>query len=186
MFLKLIAVLALPVVVFFGGAWVMSEMSNRENVRDRLHDAAAPEDQKPLNQRIGYDVSAVTRHWGALDDAGRDAMRRFLELDLVFPFLYGAALLTSMLVVWTTIGRPFQPIWLIAPVIITLVADWTENIVQWGQLRRFVDGGEFALQAGWIQMASMATVIKLVFFLGSSLFLSVLVIVMVLSALKQT
>jgi hypothetical protein len=49
----------LPVVVFVGGARIMSTVSGRHTDND----------QKPLNQRLGYDTEVVARYWGALDGA---------------------------------------------------------------------------------------------------------------------
>ena len=179
---KLAVMLTLPVLVFWGGVWVMSILSDRPCVVRRPDQLPAPEDRKPLNQRFGYDVGEVTRHWGALDDAAFGAEQRFLELDLVFPFLYGAALATSLLIGWATLGRPFHPAWLLAPVAVTMLADWTENLVQLGQLQHYREGGGAALQAGWIPVASTATILKLLFFYGSSLFILVLMGVMVVRA----
>lgn len=184
--IKAIFMIALPTVVFFGGAWIMSEMSDRERVMERLSQAAAPADQKPLNQRLCYDVAAVHRHWGALDDTARHAERRFLELDLIFPFLYGVALATSLLMAWASLGRPFNPAWVLAPVVITLLADWTENLVQLGQIKRYIiTSNETALQAGWIQVASTATMLKLLLFGGVSLLLLWLVALVLIRALRS-
>jgi hypothetical protein len=177
-----VLVIALPLTVFLGGAWVMAQMSERENVRQRLRLSAAPKDQKPLNQRLHYDVDAVQHHWSALDAASRTAEQRFLEFDLVFPFLYGAALAASLLIVWAMLGRPFNPVWLIAPVAVTVLADWTENLIQLAQLQRYIHSGSDALQATWIACASAATLVKLVFFAASFLGLLILVAVMVFHA----
>jgi hypothetical protein len=86
---KLITILILPLVVFLLGVWIMSKMSNRQYVTQRLRQGATPQDRRPLNQHLlGYDLDAVNRHWGALDDTAREAEEHFLELDLVFPFLW--------------------------------------------------------------------------------------------------
>ncbi|HXO29397.1 MAG TPA: hypothetical protein VOA80_18755 [Thermoanaerobaculia bacterium] len=54
---------------------------------------------------------------------------------------------------------------------ITVLADWTENLVQLAQLSRYSAGGAPALQAAWIRVASAATSLKLTFFSASSLLL---------------
>jgi len=100
----------------------------------------------------------------------------------VFPFLYGAALAGALLLAWVALGRPFHPLWFISPVVITALADWTENIVQLSQLQRYVEKGKSGLEAPWVQTASIATVLKLVFFSGASLLLVCLVVWMVLRA----
>ena len=182
--LKTITMLGLPLAVFLGGIRIISKKSDRNYVTQRLRQSAAPEDQKPLQQRLGYDAGAVNRHWGALDNTALRLERRFLELDLVFPFFYGAALSASSLMAWATLGRPFRPAWLMAPVAVTVLADWTENLVQLGQLRRYTEDGEAGLQPGWIQIASAATILKMLSFLGASLFLMGLVVSMVVRALR--
>ena len=181
---KTITILGLPLAVFLGGIWAMLKISDRDYVTQRLRQSAAPEDQKPLQQRLGYDAGAVNRHWGALDNTALRLERRFLELDLVFPFLYGAALSASSLMAWATLGRPFRPAWLMAPVAVTVLADWTENLVQLGQLRRYTEDGEAGLQPGWIRIASAATILKMSSFVGAWLFLVGLVISVIVRALR--
>jgi hypothetical protein len=181
---KVIIMLALPLTVFLGGLWVMSKISDQDYVTQRLRQWAAPEDQKPLQQRLGYDAGAMTRYWGALDNTALRLEQHFLELDLAFPFLYGAAVSASLLIAWATLGRPFHPAWLIAPVAVTVFADWTENLVQLGQLRRYIEDGQVGLQPGWIQIASAATILKILFFSGASLFLVGLIISVIGRALR--
>jgi hypothetical protein len=50
---------------------------------------------------------------------------------------------------------------------IEVVADWTENLIQLGQLRLFAAEG--TLQPGWIQIASIATIVKVWLFYVSYL-----------------
>src|SRR3954465_10963180 len=142
-----------------GSFRIESKLSDRDYVTQQLRQSAAPEDQKPVQQRLGYDVGAVNRHWGAFDNTALGLERRFLKLDLVFPFLYGAALSASSLRAWATLGRPFRPWWLMAPVAVTVLADWTENLVQLGQPRHYTEGGEAGLQPGWIRIPSPATIL---------------------------
>jgi hypothetical protein len=183
---KVIIMITLPFAVFLGGLWVMSKMSDQDYVTQRLLQSAAPEDQKSLQQRWGgYDADAVNRYWGALDNAALRLERYFLELDLVFPFLYGAALSASLLIAWAALGRPFNPAWLITPVAVTVLTDWTENLVQLGQLRRYVEDGQAGLQSSWIQIASAATILKMLFFLGASLFLVGLIIAIIIGVVVR-
>ena len=176
--------LVLPLAVFFSGAWVMSAVSGRDYVIEQLRQNAAPEDRKPLNERIrGYDAADLDRHWGSLDGRARRFEQRFLELDLLFPCLYGAALATSLLLAWAALGRPFHPAWLVVPVGITVVAHWTENLVQLSELHAYAESGRVGLDAVPIQIASTATVIKLVFFSGAALMLLGLAVLMLARAL---
>lgn len=183
---KAVILLALPTVVFIGGVYIMSKLSAREQVTQRLVEQANPEDRTGLGLRIfGYDLGAVSRHWGALDPDTRKLERRFLELDLIFPFFYGGALAAALLLAWVALDRPFHPVWLILPVAITVVADWAENLVQLGQLRLFDVSGKDGLQSGWIQIASAATTTKLAFYCSSSLLLIGLVAWMVVCSVVR-
>lgn len=162
----LLIVLALPVAAFFGGAAVMTALSGRKHVRKRLCEVAAAQDRKPLNQRWGYDVGAVDRHWRAFDSAAFRAERRFLQLDLVFPLLYGLAMAASLLMAWTLLGYPIWG-WLVTPVVVAMMADWVENSLLLGQLQGYEGHGKKALQASQIRVASAATILKLIAFLGA-------------------
>jgi hypothetical protein len=132
-------------------------------------------DEKPLNQRWrGYDVDAVASYWAKLHDAGRRAEQRFLELDLVFPTWYGGALAVSLATASSPLGVPIPVGLLLAPVAVTVLADWTENLVQLDQLRRYIESpdtkaADDALQPDRIRVASVATIVKLVCFTIASL-----------------
>lgn len=161
-------IVLLPFVVFIAGARLMAAWTGHEHVTARLQQHAAADDRTPLNQRFGYDVAAVARHWGALDGESFAAERQFLELDLVFPFFYGAAFAVSLLLGAGLVAPSMSRAWLIVLVAIVVSSDWTENLLQLGQLRQFVEGGAEALQESWIRVASVATVIKLISFAGAT------------------
>ena len=160
--LRAAVIVALPALVFFGGAEIMTRLSGRARVAQRL--ARLPEaDRKPLNQRPHYDRAAVERQWAALDEDA-DALAaeaRFLELDLVFPLLYGGAFAAALLMAWAALGRPFNPAWLIALVGVTVISDWTENLLILQQLTRYTTRGAPALDSTRIAVASGATLVKL-------------------------
>jgi hypothetical protein len=160
-------IVLLPFVVFIAGARLMAAWTGRTHVTARLQQHAASEDRTPLNQRLRYDTAAVARHWGAFDRDAVAAERQFLELDLVFPLFYGAAFAVSLLLGAGLVAPSASRVWFIALVAVVVVSDWTENLLQIGQLQRFVDGGAGALQERWIQVASAATAIKLVSFGGA-------------------
>jgi len=176
----IILLLALPFISFIGGAWAMSKMSNHQLVTQRLQEAGL----KPLNRRLGYDLSEVRRCWGALNKSAISAEQRFLELDLVFPFVYGGAFVASLLIAWVLLGRPFNPIWFMAPVAITILADWIENLTQLNQIKRYLNDGETALEANWIRVASVATTVKLLVFSGVTIFLLTLTVLIIARAIK--
>jgi hypothetical protein len=169
-----VLMLFLPLAVFLGGARLLLALSGREQVVQQLERKASVEDRKPLYQRLHYDVSAVQRQWGVLDAQALEAERKFLVLDLVFPLFYGAALLISLLLGARLVAPAMNPEWLVGCVAVTILSDWTENLLQLNQLRRFAAGGAAALDAKWIAVASIATVSKLLFFSLSSLAIVVL------------
>jgi hypothetical protein len=162
---RAIVALALPTLVFVGGASLLSRWTDRQAVRERLN-RDFPDNPRPLNMRFGYDVATVRGMWSSLDPEMRESEQRFLELDLVFPLVYGAGLAVGLLLMWATAGRPVNPAWLIALVGITILADWTENLTQLQQLRQFIV--DQRLDAGWIDLASAATMVKLTFFTAAS------------------
>jgi len=166
---KAILLLAIPAVVFLAGSFAMRKISGREYVLRQIESSGqAP----PLNQRIGgYDAAAFDRYWNALDAEARARERYFLQLDLVFPLLYGGALTFALLRAREAAGRPVRLAWLLAPVALTVAADWTENLVHLDQARRHGEEGGAGLQAGWIQLASAATTVKMGLFIVSFLLL---------------
>ena len=163
--LKMLFILAFPAVVFVVTNYLMMHSTGRYKFR---HKKDYP-DSVPLNLRWkGYDEEAITNYWTWLDKKNaRVAEQRFLEADLVFPFFYGGAMLTSLLLAWVWLERPFDPSWLVIPVAVAVLADWTENLVQLPHLRHFVPGE--SLQGSWIQVASIATITKWVFVSASAL-----------------
>ena len=165
---RAIVLLLLPAAVFLGGGYLIAKLSDRAEINRQLEKLESKDDRVFLGLRIGgYNAEAVARHWGALHDDALRLYRRSLEIDLLFPFFYGAAFAGALLCAWVGLGRPFQPVWIMAPVIINVVADWTENLIQLRQLRLFTSEG--TLQPGWIQIASIATMLKVSLFCASYL-----------------
>jgi hypothetical protein len=181
---QVIVALALPALVFVAGAQLMSRWTNHQLVRERLA-RDLPDDPTPLNMRFGYDVATAQAVWSSLDNpAVQDSEQRFLMFDLVFPLVYGAGLAAGLLLAWSAAQRPMDPKWLIALVGITILADWTENLTQLQQLRQFIV--EQRLDAGWIGVASAATMVKLTFFIASGLAIVILVIVALYRTFVET
>jgi hypothetical protein len=155
--LKVLFLLGMPLASFLiVGAWMM-HATGRDQFRSRAPAAV------PLNFRLaGYDAKDAGAYWNWLGPDGRLAEQRFLEADMAFPFLYGGTLLASLLLAWAWLGRPINVAWLVAPVAITVIADWIENLVHWQQLKQFMQ--QAPVDAGWIQVATLATSVKLVLF----------------------
>lgn len=164
--------LFLPAVVFGFGALIMNLLSKHSQVTKQLRVRADPEDRKPLYMRFrGYDAAEVDRHWRALDHAALKSEQRFLQLDLAFPLFYGAALAVALLRTRAVPGQSLSPLLLLGPVVATMIADWVENAIQLTQLQHYVESGEAGLHSGHIQLASMATIVKLYSFCASCLLL---------------
>lgn len=171
----LLAVALLPYAVFKITTLGIRRVTGRGEVLARLKGLDEKE-QKHLNERIGgYKVCEVRRVWDAIarNPSLLDRERAALRLDLIFATLYGAALAASLLFIWDSKHRE-SGAWLVLPPLIYLLSDWMENFVHLQQLRRYeADPG--SLDPGWIQVASKATSIKLIFFLGSLILAVVLV-----------
>lgn len=174
--------LVFPIAVFLGFAMLMNHISGRDELA-ALQKPGASSDTKPLNSRWdGYSVVDVAAYWGGLAKlegalSGKKPLeieRRFLELDLIFPLAYGGALMISLLWAWGNLGKPFTVHWLLFPVVLTMLADWVENLTQLHQLSLFQ--AEQPLQKLWIQLASVATVIKLHVFVLTGIFLITLML----------
>jgi hypothetical protein len=146
---------------------IMSILSEHNYVDQQLREKADSKDRKGLNMRfLGYDTDAVARHWGAMDERALQSERRFLELDLLFPIFYGAALAFALWRAWSAAGTTYFPVWIFVLVAVTMIADWAENLIHLSQLRLYVENGVGGLQPGRIQIASAATIIKLLVFTG--------------------
>lgn len=166
------ALLALgaPIAVLPCGDVVQSAASGRAAVIHQLTDGKH-KGPKPLNQRwFGYGVVAAKEYWSWLKPAGRQAEGKCLTLDLFFPLIYGGALAVSLGWTWMTLGRPFHPAWIIAPLVMITIADWMESLIQLAQLRHYVSSNEQYIQNLWIQLSHCATIIKL--WLTSGLYVS--------------
>lgn len=153
--------LGLPMAVLLCGDILLSAASGRATALSHIALGKGGE-LKPLNQRwFGYGTDAVKAYWHWLKPAGREAERKFLTLDLLFPFFYGGALAASLSWVWMALEQPFHPAWIVAPLVMIMLADWLENLIQLAQLRHYVSSDEQYVQGVWIQLSSCATLIKL-------------------------
>jgi hypothetical protein len=81
------------------------------------------------------------------------------------------------------LGRTFNPAWVLAPIFVLILADWTENLVQLGQLKRYLDGID--VQESWIKIASIATTIKMLFLYGTWAILGGLALLLIIRAFKS-
>jgi hypothetical protein len=156
-----------PSLVLGAGSVIGTQISNRSLVK-KQHRAA----KLPLMDRISlglrpYGVEAVKRHWvNPLNDDARAAERRFLQFDRNLAAAVAIALFLCLFITWRGLGQPFPLVYLLVPAIALLLADWTENRLLIGQLDRLLANPPLPLQPGQIRRAAMATLAKLVLYLG--------------------
>jgi hypothetical protein len=147
-----------PVVVLIAGIAVMNARPEHKAI------ARIVPPVKALN--LGpYDAVGAKEHWAALaaepgvgSQTALDSERIMLRIDLLFPLFYGGAFAASL---WSSArGLGYaNPVTLLVPVLLMMVADWTENGIQLAQLSRFDASGE--VSEPWITAASVATCMKL-------------------------
>lgn len=154
--LTVVLVAALPNVVFFAVAKIMSLVTGRQAALAN----SRPPNPKPLNMRLSYDAAAMDAFFKALGPSGLAAEQRFLRVDLLFPVIYGGTLATSLS--WLSGRAGYWPAVPIGAVVIGGVADWIENLVQLALLRRYVQIGQAGLRPLFVRIASGATLVKLI------------------------
>ena len=137
---------------------------------------------KPRHLRwFGHGLEAAARYWSWLIGVGQQAGETFQFIDVLFPFVYGGALASSLWWVWTTSGHPFHPAWIAAPLAMILTADWTEHLIQLVQLRHYLPSTEGRIQSLWVRISNCATIIKLWLTFGFYVSLAGLVVRMILT-----
>jgi len=175
--LQAIVIIALPMTVFLVGGWLMEKVSGR----------TFPADEKPLGRRFGYTADDAKKQWEKLANSkSLETEKHFLELDLVYPFLYGGALAFSLFMAWAALGGTFNAARVLPPVLIMVLMDVTENIAQLHEMKRFMADHAVTLNANWIRIASFATTFKWLFVWGVSLYLLVLVGLMLYRAIIRS
>ena len=177
-FFKLLFVIFMPIAVFV----LADVLMMRTTGRDQFPQSNIAE-SVPLNTRLhGYTATEATTYWQWLGTEGQLAERRFLKADMIFPLAYGGAMLVSILFTWSALGRRFNPTLIVAPAVIAVIADWTENLVHLRQLRNFMQSEP--VQASWIQVSSIATSTKWIFIWVSILLIFVFGIWMFIHELR--
>ncbi len=156
-----------PIAVLFGDDQLPSHTTERTAARRQPIDGTQ---DKP---------EPLARHW--LMFVGRWAVEKHRTLDLLFPFAYGGALAVSLWWVWATLGHPFHPAWIAAPLAMILTADWTEHLIQLVQLHQYLPPTESRIQSLWVRISDCATLIKLWLTLGVYVSLAGLIVKMILT-----
>ena len=172
-----------PAVTFVVGLLIMRVASGHRYVRQQLRERATPPHHRQLNMRLcGYDATAVGRHWGVLDARALEIERRFLLWDLAFPLAYGWAFVVALQQTWAALDNNLPLLLFLIPVGITVIADWTENLIHLAQLKIYAERGMAGLDPGRIRVASIATSVKLSFFFGTFFLIVVLAVCVICSA----
>ena len=88
----------------------------------------------------GYDIEAVRTQSKELGTEGLAAYRRMLRWDLLFPIVYGSALIWTITRLWALIA-PDTPTctWVFLLPLVTMVADWSENIILLSQTKSLAE-----------------------------------------------
>ena len=170
-----------PVAVLFGGDHLSSHATERATaIRQPI--GGTQDTPEPMNQRwFRYKTTAVAEYRNWLTSVRRLAAEKYLPLDLLLPFAHGGALAGSLWWVWTTLGHPFHPAWIAAPLAMVLTADWTEHLIQLVQLRHYLPSTESRIQSLWVRISNCATIIKLWLTFGFYVSLAGLVVRMILT-----
>lgn len=156
-----VCLVLVPVFVIVGAGVLMKALAGYAEVEKQLADATQKEQATALFARPGgYSAEEVAAHWGLLNESGLASERRFLRADLFYTLFYGGALATAILLGRRRAGLTTPPLAAVAPVVSAILADWTENLVQLGQLDLFKQDGAVALDASWVAVASAATSLK--------------------------
>lgn len=194
-----VIVIVLPFAVLIGGNALAAALSGRDlatqqineeinrrrdKVVDKRADKALVADKKPLARRWSYNVPAVQRHWSALQVSGIARERHYLQLDLALPLAIAAAFAGCLVTAWAWLGRPFHPVYLLLPIAVFVLADWTENVTLLVQLDRMVPGGVPSLQPERVHLASTATFVKNLLFYGVYVYLLVMLAFVAVGAWK--
>jgi hypothetical protein len=159
--LKAILIFIVPLAVLLAGFAYFGSRAEFKAIKDRLGG--------PSFQVGFYDAETMAKRWGTLKGKPGEkdlipSERIMLVIDLVFPFVFGAALAAGLSIAWWMLGRPFSPAVLLGLVFIGVAADWTENLVQLAQLESPLavkQTDKFDLSEGWIRLAGLATALKL-------------------------
>ena len=170
-----------PVTVLFGGNHLPSPATGR-TAAIRQPIGRTQDTPEPMNRRWSrYTTIAVAEYRNWLTFVGHWAEEKHLTLGLLFPFAYGGALAGSLWWVWATLGHPFHPAWIAAPLAMILTADWTEHLIQLVQLRHYLPSTEGRIQSLWVPISNCATIIKLWLTFGFYVSLAGLVVRMILT-----
>ena len=157
--LRAILIFVLPLAVMVGGLVVLDKVTEHKDIQKRLREHGI----RALS--IGfYGAETMSARWQALKKTPDliPKERYFLKADLVFPLVYGGALIVGLLVAWNILGRPFGIALLLASIAICMAADWSENLLQLSQIDNLLlpKDDQPQLSHILIAVAGVATAVK--------------------------
>jgi len=156
--LEAVLIVGVPIIILVGSGWLMLEVSGRNEIMAQKGDDLP----KSLNSRpFGYEVKDVSEYWIKLGPSGRAAEMRFLRMDLLYPILYCAALALGLFIAWERLGFKISILPLLLIVLFILFSDLTENLIHINQLENVIENESYVLRPLLIQIASLATILKL-------------------------
>lgn len=119
----------------------------------------------PLYMRYqGYDKGEVVEFYDTLSNEDKNFLqyeKKYQTLDLIFPLVYGCTLIFCIYMYASWLGRLNLLLWLISPVVITMLADWLENSMMLKQLHLYTKGNLSLMSEQAIAIASYATQVKI-------------------------
>jgi hypothetical protein len=116
--------------------------------------------------RILSDLNDCAARMASRLSSHHRASRPFNFHWLLFTLLYGGAIAGGLWWVWTRGGRPFHPVWIIAPLAAVVTTDWTDHLIQLLQLRHCVPSNGERLETWVVQISNYATTVKVWLTLG--------------------
>lgn len=163
---KVLVAFGFPLALQCGGRQILPHASDRAAAINPPR-AKTQALLKALNPCwLGSGLDAGKRCWSWLNEAARQAAEKFPTIDVLFPFVYGGTLALNLWWVWETLGHPFYPAWIVAPLAMILTADWTEHLLQLAQLSHSVSSNKSRARNLWIEISGCATTITLWLTLG--------------------
>lgn len=163
---KVHVAIGFPLALQCGGEQMLPHASGRVAVINPLS-VKTQARLKALNPRwLGSGLDAAKRCWSWINEAARQATEKFPARSVLFPFVYGCALAVNLWWAWETLGHPFYPAWIVAPLAMILTADWTEHLLQLAQLSHSVSTSQGRAQNLWLELSGCAITITLWLTLG--------------------
>lgn len=177
-YLEGLLLIMFPGILFLSFVRVMNSLSMHYVVTDLL--ALKLPGKNQLNRMfwLSYDLDYVARLWGviATKENAVKSEKKILLFDLVFPLVYATGFLLPLLYFRQRVNLPTSFENLLLPLVIVVLADWLENTLHIHQFSRFSQRGKASLSPLLIAISSVATRVKITFFVINCLILFALIL----------